>query len=268
MSSSRFLTSRAFLIQIAIATAIVLVLIFITLKGLEIYTRHGQSHPVPDFSGMSQQEAKKIANDNNMRIEIIDSVFVEDIPPGVIVDQLPEAGHGIKQNRTIFVSINSTQPEMVTVPQLTDISFRQALVLIENSGLQVGQIIYRPSQFNNLVLEVQINSQIVNPGQILPKGSNIDLVIGRAQGNTFTPLPDLTGLLLTDAEEAITNAMLNTGVVIFDDSIVTGTDSLEAIVWRQSPSTDNTSSVLLGSFIDLWMTVDSLKLFEEKEIEF
>ncbi len=263
MRSSRFLTSRTFLIQLAIAIAIVLVLIFLTLKGLEIYTRHGQSHPVPDFSGMSQQEAKKIALNNNMRIEVIDSVFVEDTPPGVIVDQLPEAGHGIKQDRIIFVSINSTQPEMVTVPQLTDISFRQAQVLIENSGLQVGQIMYRPSQFNNLVLEVQLDSQIVKPGQILPKGSNIDLVIGRAQGNIFTPLPDLKGLILTDAEETITNAMLNTGVVIFDNSVVTGTDSLEARVWRQRPSPDNNSSVLLGSFIDLWVTVDSLKIPDE-----
>ncbi len=268
MGSPRFLTIRTFLIQIAIAVAIVLVLIFITLKGLEMYTRHGQSHPVPDFSGMSQPEAKKIAQNSNMRIEIIDSVFVDDAPPGVIVDQLPEPGHGIKQDRTIFVSINSTQPETVTVPQLTDISFRQAQVLIENSGLQIGHIMYRPSQFNNLVLEVQVDSQIVRTGQKLPKNSNIDLVIGRTQGNTFTPLPDLTGLTLPEAEETITDALLNPGVILYDESIVSAADSTEARVWKQSPSPGNASSVPLGSFIDLWMTADSLKLVTEMEIDF
>jgi beta-lactam-binding protein with PASTA domain len=268
MSSPRFLTSRIFLIQIAIAAAIILALVFLTLKGLELYTRHGQSNPVPDFSGMSKTEAMKVASHNNMRIEIIDSVFVEDAAPGVIVDQLPEAGHGIKQDRTIFVSINSTLPEMVTVPQLTDISFRQAQVLIENSGLQVGQIMYRPSQFTNLVLEVQIDSQIVRPGQKIPKNSNIDLVIGRTQGNTTTPLPDLTGLTLEESEEILINSMLNTGVVIYDNSIVADVDSVEARVWRQRPSPDNISSVLLGSFIDLWMTTDTLKIFKKNEADF
>lgn len=260
MKSKRFLTSRTFLIQIAIAAAVVLVLVFITLKGLEMYTRHGESHPVPDFYSMSPAEARKVASHNNMKIEVVDSVYFDDVAPGAIVDQVPEAGHGVKQNRTIFVSINSTQPEMVTLPQLTDISFRQAQALIENSGLQVGQIDYRPSQFNNLVLEVQVNSETVRSGQKLPKGSHIDLIIGRTQGNTSTLLPNLTGLTFTEAEQQITDAMLNTGVVIFDNSVETATDSLEARVWRQRPSPRNHSSVLLGTFIDVWLTRDSLKL--------
>ncbi len=268
MSSKRFLTSRTFLIQIAIAVAVVLLLIFITMKGLEMYTRHGESHPVPDFSGMSQSEAQKIAGHNNMRIEIVDSVFVNDAPPGAIVDQVPEAGHGVKQNRTIFVSINSTQPEMVTVPQLTDISFRQAQVLIDNSSLHIGQIDYKPSQFNNLVLEVRLNSVPIKQGQKLPKGSRIDLTIGRTQGNTSTIVPELTGLTFTEAEQTITDAMLNSGVIIYDNSVVTASDSLDARVWRQRPGHENNSSILLGSFIDLWLTVDTLKLNTIRETGF
>lgn len=268
MSLSRFLTSRTFLIQLVIAIVIILALIFITLKSIEVYTRHGQSNPVPNFEGMSKPEAQKIAQHHNLRIEIVDSVFVDNVSPGAIVDQVPEAGHGVKQNRTVFVSINSTQPEMVTLPQLSDISFRQAQVLIENSGLRVGQLNYRPSQFNNLVLEVQLNGRKMNTGQRVPKGSEIDMIIGRTQGNTFTPLPDLNGLTLAEAEQIMLNAMLNSGVVIYDNTITTGTDSLEAKVWRQTPSPDNSPSVLLGSFIDLWLTVDSLKINPPIEEEF
>ncbi len=268
MNSKRFLTSRTFLIQIAIAAAIVIILVFVTLKGLDMYTRHGQSHPVPDFYGMSTAEARKVATHSNMKIEIVDSVFFDDVAPGAIVDQVPEAGHGVKQNRTIFVSINSTQPEMVIMPQLTDISFRQAQALIENSGLQVGQIDYKPSQFNNLVLEARVNSEAVSSGQKLPKGSNVDLTIGRTQGNTSTLLPDLTGLTFAEAEQTVTDAMLNTGVVIFDNTVVSATDSLEARVWRQRPNPKNNSSVLLGSFIDLWLTVDSLKVESTTETGF
>jgi eukaryotic-like serine/threonine-protein kinase len=108
-------------------------------------------------------------------------------------------------------------------------------------------------------LEVQLNSEIIRPGQKLPKGSNIDLIIGRTQGNTSTQVPDLKGLTLFEAEQYITDALLNSGVVMYDNSIVSGTDSLEARVWRQRPNPRNTSSVQLGSFIDLWLTTDSLK---------
>lgn len=268
MSSSRFITSRTFLIQILIAVALVLLLIFVTLKALEVYTRHGESFPVPDLYGMTQSEAAKVAQHNNLRVEVVDSVYVDDVAPGAIVDQVPEAGHGVKQNRKIFVSINSMQPELVTVPQLTDISYRQAQVLLENSGFNIGQIDYRPSQFNNLVLEVKVRGKSIRPGQNIPKGSEIDLTIGRTQGNSSTPLPDLTGYFLTDADQALTDAMLNTGVVIYDNTITTAEDSASARVWRQRPDTRNTSTVMLGSFIDLWVTTDTLKVNQTRETGF
>jgi hypothetical protein len=50
-------------------------------------------------------------------------------PPGAIVDQVPEARARGKAEPYNFVSINSTQPEMVTVPQLTDISFARRQVI-------------------------------------------------------------------------------------------------------------------------------------------
>lgn len=261
-------TSRIFLINLLIAAGLVLLLIFVTLKLLEVYTRHGQSNPVPDFIGMSQPEAHKVARHHHLRIEVVDSVFVDDIAPGAVVDQIPEPGHGVKENRTIFVSVNSSQPELVTLPQLTDISFRQAQVLIENSGFIVGDISFRPSEFHNLVLEVQKDSERVRSGQKLPKGSRIDLVLGRAQGNASTILPDLTGLTAEEAEQLLMNMMLNSGVIIYDNTVQTSEDSLSARVWRQRPTPRTTSTINMGSSVDIWVTTDSLKLNETGGLNF
>lgn len=268
MSLSRFITSRTFLVQLILAAFVIAVLLFLTMKGLENYTLHGQSNPVPDFSGMVPAEAKKIAAQNNLKIEVVDSLFRDDAAPGAVVDQIPAAGQGVKQNRTIFLTINSTQPEMVTLPQLTDISFRQAQVLAENAGLQIGNISYRPSEYNNLVLAVQIDSVNVFPGKQLPKGTRIDLVVGRQHGNQTTLLPDLTGLTAEEAQITLTNAMLNTGVVIYDETVISGEDSLNAQIWRQRPNPRITANILLGSSVDLWVTVDSLKIAEALGIEF
>jgi len=261
-------TSRILLIQIIIAAGILFLLIFMTLKGLEIYTRHGQSNPVPDFRGMSQPEADKVARHHQLRVEVVDSVFIESAAPGAIVDQLPEPGHGVKEKRTIFVSINSSQPEMVVLPQLTDISFRQAQVLIENSGLEIGNITFRPSEYHNLVLEVQKDSVRVRSGQKISKGSRIDLVLGRAQGNASTILPDLTGLTAEEAVQVLMNMMLNTGVIIYDNNIQSPADSLNAKVWRQRPSPKTTSAINMGTSVDLWVTTDSLKLNEPNGLNF
>ena len=260
MSLRQFFTSRVFLIQLVIAIILFAVLIFGTMKGLKLYTHHGESFPVPNFTGMKISDAKSLAIKNNFRIDIIDSVYVHDEPPGSVVDQVPEPGFKVKENRLIYLTINSTSPEQVAVPKLTDISFRQAQVLIENCGLSIGQISYEPSEYNDLVLRVQIDSTDIKPGQKLNKGTSIDLIIGRNQGNTSTPLPNVIGLSVQKAQSAITSAMLNPGVLIYDESVVNADDSLNARVWRQRPDPKVSSSINLGTSVDLWLTVDSLKI--------
>lgn len=268
MSFSKFLLSRNFLKHLLLAGILVIALLFLALQGLKIYTRHGQSNPVPNFSGLTQDEARQTANQYKLEVEIVDSLYVNDAAPGAIVDQLPKAGSRVKEDRTIFLTINSTQPEQVTLPKLTDISFRQARVLIENAGLNMGHISYRPSEYNDLVLEVQKDSIEMAVGQKLPKGATIDLVVGREQGNQVTNLPNLIGLTIPEARETLTDARLNTGVVIYDASVLSPQDSTEAKVWRQQPNPKVTGTANLGSSVDLWVTVDQLKIDDATEFDF
>lgn len=263
MSLKQFLFSRVFLRHLILAILLVSVLIFITLKGLKTYTHHGEAYPVPDFSGLTVEQAEETARQNHLVAELIDSVYKDDVLPGVIVEQVPEAGLKVKRKRVIFLTKNSMQPEMVTIPKLTDISFRQALVLIENCGLQIGNISYHPSEYNDLVLKVQKDSADIRQGQQLAKGSRIYLIIGRSQGNIATPLPNLIGLTIAEAQMTLTGAMLNPGVIIYDNSFVTKTDSLNAMVWKQQPTPKMTPEVSMGTSVDLWVTIDALKVATE-----
>jgi len=268
MSLSKFLMSRKFLNHFILAALLLFVLLLITMQALKIYTRHGQANPVPDFSGMTESQAQETARNHSLNIKIIDSLYVKEAPPRVVVDQLPKPDNKVKQNRTIFLTINSTQPEQVTLPQLTDISFRQAKALIENSGLTIGHISYRPSEYSDLVLEVQKDSAALLPGQRLPKGSSIDLVVGRREGDQITNVPNLTGLTIQEAKMTLTGAMLNTGVIIYDESVLSSEDSIQAKVWRQQPNPAVTATTVLGTSIDLWVTADSLKIEDANEIFF
>jgi beta-lactam-binding protein with PASTA domain len=236
--------------------------------GLKLYTKNGQSNPVPDFYSMQVAEAQNLAQKAKLKVEVIDSSYNNEVAPGAIIDQVPEKGFGVKENRTVFLTINSKMPEQVIVPKLTNISFRQAQVLIENSGLVIGNIIYQPSEFNDLVLDVQKDSMQITAGEKLIKGESIDLVVGRVEGNTSTPLPSLIGLSINEASVELTNAMLNRGVIIYDESILSAEDSLNARVWKQRPTPKIQRDVNLGSNIDIWVTVDQLKIEDASQQNF
>jgi len=260
MSLKNFITSRVFVKHLILAFLLVLIIIVFTLQRLKSYTRHGESFPIPDLTGLTIYEIESIANENDFKYEIIDSTHFDGAKPGVVVEQVPEAGSGVKRNRIIFLTINSTVPEKVTLPKLTDISFRQAQALIENCGIALGNISYQPSEYNNLVLKVQQNSRELSTGDIILKGSSVDLIIGTSTGSQDTQIPNLTGLTYTEAENLLKSNLLNTGVLIYDESIITQEDTLAALIWKQYPNYQNTRIVSLGTSVDLWFTLDSLKI--------
>ena len=262
MSLRKFLFSKTFLKNLGIAVFITVILVSATMVTLRIYTHHGQSFEVPGLIGLSEDEVIRKVQAQKLNYTIIDSVYVNHVDPGHVVDQVPRPGFRVKQNRTILITINAKAPEKVIIPNLKNISFRQAQVLIENLGLKLGRIMYTPSEFNNLVLNVYSNTVEVFEGDMLEKGSLIDLEIGRGSDLDKTAIPDLIGLTLEDARMAIKDAILNEGIVIYDESVKNLNDSLKAQVWRQRPDPKLIRSIELGTSIDLWVTVDQEKIFE------
>lgn len=263
MSFKKFLTSRVFFLSLVLAVALIALLIILTMNRLKSYTHHGISYSVPDLSGMTFADAENSADNAKLRVEILDSVYTKTVAPGTVVDQVPAAQKKVKEGRVIFLTMNSVEPEKVKVPKLTDISFRQVQVLLENTGLFIDSISYQPSEYNDLVLAVLQDSIEVHEGDLLVRGSTVNLVIGQSKGNVETTLPDLFGLFSEEAKNILTDARLNMGVVIYDESIETRDDTLNARIWRQMPDIQGTSRVYLGTSVDLWLTVDEEKLTKE-----
>jgi beta-lactam-binding protein with PASTA domain len=265
MSFKKFILSRTFLFNIILAIAIIIILIFITLLGIKNYTNHGSAYPVPDLRGLTEKEAQQQIKTEHLRYQIIDSVYLKNTDPGSVVDQFPKPGFKVKHNRTILLTINASAPEQVILPKLRDISYRQAQVLLDNCGLQLGNITFKPSEYSNLVLNVLSDSIEIYKGEVLPKESTIDLVIGKGYGLEKTSVPDLIGLTIDEARLIATDALLNPGVLIFDESILTNEDSINARLWKQRPDPRITSLIELGSSVDMWVTIDELKLNEAIE---
>lgn len=266
MSLKKFFLSRVFYIQLIIAIVIIAVLIVITLQRLKTYTRHGESFPVPALEGLALSEVEEIIVQNNLQYKVIDSLYADGAEPGTVIEQVPGAGFKVKQNRVIFLTIMPVMSEKVAMPKLTDISFRQARGLIESIGLFLGNITYESSEYNNLVLKVEQDTSEIFEGDIIQKGSSINLTIGRNSRIQDIPLPDLTGMSYDQALEIIESYMLKTGDENWEENIILPEDSLAAFVWKQYPG-NHIRFVSIGTTIDFWMTLDSLKLPQPEIIQ-
>ncbi len=255
MSKERFIDyirSKEFWNQIKVMLAIFFAIIFSSSIILHCYTRHGSYIVVPDFTRLNFRQALELADDNSLRVEIIDSVINLDLLPGTIIEQDPKAGTKVKKNRRILLIINSIEPKYVTMPNIIGVSLRQALPVLEADGLMVGRITYAPDIATNLVLSCKHKGKEIKAGAQIAKGSYIDLVLGNAGNLKNIQVPDLIGLSLREARKRLTLNYLNTGKIIYKN-VYNAEDSLRATVVKQKPEA-GTNTLLMGSSVDIWLT--------------
>ncbi len=260
MSLKEFIFSKIFFKHLSIAAAITVGIVLILLIWLNIYTRHGQARPVPDFYGLSLSETAKLAKKSRLKFEVSDSVYTSAVPAGCVAEQNPPAGFKVKARRKIHLTINAFHPEMVKVPNLVGLPYRQAVKTIQTAGFQVGERRYIPDLSVDFVIKQMYKGKELTDKDSIQKGSAIDLILGKGLSNQRTAVPNLIGLKLDAAKNTILYSSLNLGAYIYDTSVSTAKDTVNAFVVKQNPEYKESASLQLGSGIYIWLSVDSAKL--------
>ena len=182
MNFLRFLLSKTFFIQV-IFIALASILLFIVLYfGLIIFTNHKKYQKVPNLVGIPLSDVSKIIQKEGLRFEVIDSArFVPSMKPFSVLSQIPVAEHEVKENRKIYLTVNPSGFRKITVPNLIQITKRNAESLIKSTGFEVGVFSYRDDIGKDMVLEIQFDGKKIEPGILLPKTSKLDLVLGNGK---------------------------------------------------------------------------------------
>lgn len=176
--------------------AVVCVLIFGVLYGLDVYTRHGQSVLVPDVKGMSVEEAKKIFKNQGLRGEVIDSNYVKELTPGKVLEQNPAQGMRVKDGRVVYLTINTLSVPLQTVPDVADnSSLRQAQAKLLAAGFKLTEEEYIIGE-RDWVYGVKYKGRELKVGEKAPIGSTLTLMVGQGMEN---PNP----IFYNDEEEVI-----------------------------------------------------------------
>ena len=242
--------------------AFILVIIMIAgaMVFLDVATKHNQELTVPDLSNMSVEEADSVAALNDMVIDVTDSVFVKRMKRGAVYRQNPAPGSKVKSGRRIALTINAVNAKKITMPNLVGFSMRQAKAELLSRGLTLGKLIYVQDMATNNVLRQLHDNLEIEPGSMIESESVIDLVVGLNGRDFVTYVPDVSGLKYMSAVDAVHDNSLNVKNLRFDKSVKDYDDSLNAMVYRQTPAASDSIHVKMGSDVTLFLTLDAHKI--------
>ena len=243
------------------AVLFVVVLLIAANILLSLGTQHNKEITVPDFTNMTYDEARYNAERIGLKVEITDSVYVRRMKKGAVFTQFPRGGSNVKKGRTVQLTTNAKTAKEVTMPLLVGYSMRQAKAELSSRGLNLGRLIYVNDIATNNVLKQFNNSREIAAGSKIESGSVIDLMVGLNSEDNRTYAPDLKGLKYMRPVDAIHDNSLNVGKLNFDKQIKTYSDSLNAVVYKQSPSISG-GPLTMGAAVSVWLTTDEGKIAE------
>lgn len=180
-----FIKNRPLLKAFLLSVFVLMALITILLISLNIYTDHDKSIVVPDFKDMSLEMATNMADEKGLSVSVFDSArFNPSHLPGNILGQSPPPGRKVKKGRAIHLTINASGYRKVKIPQIINITLRNATSMLKATGLEVGEVTYENNIGKDVVLRASYNGEAISSGTVVPETSKIDLVCG----NGLSPL--------------------------------------------------------------------------------
>ncbi|MDR0836080.1 MAG: PASTA domain-containing protein [Tannerella sp.] len=171
------LLSMPVYVNILAAGALFCLMAYAVLKYIDVYTNHNKAVVVPDVRGLQIEDAKPFFEKNMLRYTVVDSIYSKDYAPGAIVEMMPGADSKVKKKRVINVTVNAKSEKRIAVPDVADISYREAFALLRSRGFMDIETKFVSGMYKDLTVGVQYGAQIIQSGTRVPVSAKLILVI-------------------------------------------------------------------------------------------
>ena len=161
---------------------------------------------VPDVSGQSESAAQKTLEDANLVVDS-ESKYDDHIEAGKVISTDPAAGMEVEEGTHVKMYV-SMGVEKVEVPQITGITSEEAQAALAAVGLIGGSV---TEEYSEEYDAGYVISQGKSAGSKLEKGSAVDYVVSK--GSSKVEVPDLYGMTMAEAQQALSNLGLVSGAV-------------------------------------------------------
>ncbi len=164
---------------------------FIFYVSLALFTNHGSSNVVPGVENMSYSKAVEILHDKGFRVEIRDSLYLDDVKPGYVVEQFPKRDAVVKPGRKVFLYINSVHPKQVVIDEdnrpmefaLKGVAYRHAIAHLEELGFKNIRTVYVVGINKDNVVKIIANGVPVRKRQSVPVNARISVEVNDGRLN-------------------------------------------------------------------------------------
>lgn len=208
-------------------------------------TNHGESITVPNIEGLPLAKVEDFLTSHDLRYEINDSSYNSQYPALTVLKQYPEQGAQVKENRVVYLTINQVEPPTVPMPDILNTSLINVEAVLKGSELKRGRIHLVRGPWLNLVQEIRIGGNKVEPGARVPKGTVVDLVVMDG-GSLYLPTPNVMDFSYEDAKFSLIGSNLNLNVTLVGD-----TTGLGPVVLKQKPAPNE--NIKVGDVVELWI---------------
>ncbi len=237
------------------AGAVLLFFFLMVNLWLKLYTHHGERYLVGDYTGMELVDAQRMASAKTFEIVLNDSIFRLDMGPGIVLNQNPAAGTGVKRNRKIYLTVTTSKPPMVNLPTLAgNYNFDAYERKLARIGVQATILTkeYNETLEENTIIGVyyqdeKISEADLGAGYAVPQGAAVNFVVTeRFTGKV--PIPNLVCRTFATA-----SFLLSSSKLIIGDTIGEFEYLESAYVWRQEPAFVPDRQIPIGTKVDLFL---------------
>nr|WP_281496928.1 Stk1 family PASTA domain-containing Ser/Thr kinase [Ornithinimicrobium sp. F0845] len=125
---------------------------------------------VLDVTGQPQDDAEEALSEAGFSVSIApDRVFSDSVEEGHVVSQSPESGTGFRGDQVTLTI--SKGPELIEVPRVIGKQWSEAEEQLKEAGFEVGREDLAGGYFST------VRFQSVDPGEMVPKGTEIILTV-------------------------------------------------------------------------------------------
>ncbi len=154
---------------------------------LPSYTRHKQTITVPNLENLGLDRAEEILSKRKLRFKVSEIAFSEKHALNTIIRQSPEAKSKVKENRTIYLTINEKEAPKVSITK--DMLENKFFIDVNNFKnnlkslkLEAGRATKVPGH-KNFIYKVFANGKELKPGDKLELYTKIDYQVGNGNFN-------------------------------------------------------------------------------------
>lgn len=210
---------------------------------------------VPNVENLNLKEAVNALSNNGLRYKLIDSTFVKG-KEGLIYAQIPADSSYVKSNREIYLKIFRVIPPEKPVSFKVGEPLEIARTKLRSKGFVV-ETKFQAGEFDNVILGAYHGKKELSNGDMVGMGEKIKLIVSEKKA-TRVNVPDLIGLTFSEVRTALADASLNTDFPLYDKSVITKTDSLNATVYKQMPKFENGRKIRAGSAVNVWLKINTV----------